>query len=61
MGYSSYQNSDNIVPYYVALEADTREDIENLPVDFAPGSTCICAEDSSVWVLKTDPKEWKEI
>lgn len=54
MAYSSYQNSDNIVPYYVALIADTEEDIPNLPTDYAPGSTCLVVENSSLWILGND-------
>lgn len=54
MAYSAYQNSDNIVPYYVALVADTEADIQTLPTDFAPGSTCIVTQGSSLWMLGND-------
>lgn len=58
--YSSYQNSDNIAPYYAALVADTTTDVDGLPVEFAPGSTCVVIEDSSLWILGND-KIWHEI
>lgn len=59
MAYSSYQNSDNINPYYAALVADTEDDIENLPTTaLAPGSTCIVIGtdngNSSLWILGND-------
>ncbi len=60
MAYSSYQNSDNIVPYYAALVADTNADVDELPTDFAPGSTCLVIEDSSLWILGND-KIWHKI
>lgn len=60
MAYSSYQNSNNIVPYYAALVADTNADVDKLPTDFAPGSTCLVIEDSSLWILGND-KIWHKI
>lgn len=60
MAYSSYQNSDNIVPYYAALVADYLADIEKIPIDFAIGSTCLVIEDSSLWILGNDRK-WHKI
>lgn len=60
MAYSSYQNSDNIVPYYVALVADYLSDVETLPTEVAPGSTCLVIEDSSIWMLGVDGK-WHEL
>lgn len=60
MAYSSYQNSDNIVPYFVALVADELADIAEIPTHFAVGSTCFVIEDSSLWILGND-KEWHKI
>lgn len=60
MAYSSYQNSDNIVPYFVALTADARTDIDELPTEYAAGSTCLIIEDSSLWILGND-KKWHQI
>lgn len=60
MGYSSYQNSDNIVPYYMAFVADKITDVDNLPTNCAPGSTCTVIENSSVWMLGTDNK-WHKL
>lgn len=56
MAYSSYQNSDNIVPYYMAFVADYLADVENLPIDCAPGSQCIVVEDGSLWILNNQYK-----
>lgn len=62
MGYSSYQNSDDIVPNYVALVADKLTDIATLPTKiYAPGSTCLVIEDSSLWILSTEDKEWHKV
>lgn len=60
MAYSSYQNSDNIVPYFAAIVADLLTDIAELPTDFAVGSTCLVIEDSSLWILGND-KIWHKI
>lgn len=60
MAYSSYQNSDNIVPYYQALVADTENDIATLPKQCAPGSTCLVVSNSSLWVLGNDEK-WHKL
>lgn len=57
MAYSSYQNSDNIVPYYMALVADTEADISSLPTSCAPGSTCVVIEGSILYILGND-KIW---
>lgn len=44
------QNGD--VQYNVVeLVADTTADIANLPIDCAPGSTCIVIENSSVLII----------
>jgi len=60
MGYSSYQNSDNVVPYYMAFVADMLTDVNKLPTNCAPGSTCIVIENSSLWMLGTD-NQWHEM
>lgn len=60
MAYTAYQNSDNIVPYYQDIVADSLSDINTLPTDSAPGSTCLVLEDSSVWVLGSD-RVWHEV
>ncbi len=60
MAYSSYQNSNNIVPYYADIVADALTDISEIPTDYAVGSTCLVIEDSSVWILGND-KTWHQI
>lgn len=48
--------------YLSSLQADTRSDIETLPVapEVGLGSDCIVIEDSSVWLLNSQ-NEWKEL
>lgn len=60
MAYSVYRNSDHTAAYVNELIADTTADIENLPTDYTPGSTCIVIEDSSIWILGND-KAWHKI
>ena len=60
MAYTSYQNSDNIVPYYQALVADTESDVADLPTDCAPGSTCLVVGGSSLWIFGND-NEWHKL
>jgi hypothetical protein len=52
--YSITKNSDISQPYVCEIVADTRADIEEIPADFAPGSTCVVLEDTSVWMLGND-------
>lgn len=45
------------------ITADTLSDIQSLPTDrdkIRAGSTCICIEDSSVWILGND-YEWHQL
>ena len=49
--------------YVMELIADTLEDIANIKTQYnkvAAGSTCICIENSSVWILGGD-NEWHEL
>ena len=48
--------------YLTSLQADTRADIETLPIapEVALGSDCLVIEDSSVWLLNSENK-WKEL
>ena len=58
----NYISQGGDVSYNVnELIADKRSDIENninMPQDCAPGSTCIAADDGSVWLLAD---EWVEL
>lgn len=45
--------------YLKEFVIDTRDDVKDLPVTIPEGSSALCLEDSSVWVLGT--KGWKEI
>ena len=40
--------------------ANTLEDIYLLPIGWKAGSTCLCIEDSSKWILGTD-KIWHKL
>lgn len=49
--------------YVIEFVADSPNDIKNLPTHMpqcAPGSTCLCISDSSVWMLGSD-RIWHEI
>lgn len=63
MNMISYISQGGDVSYRVSeLIADKRFEIENnidIPKDCAPGSTCIVAEDGSVWLLGSD--RWYEM
>lgn len=41
----------------ISFVADFIDDIETLPIDVRPGSSCLVIEDSSVYMLNTQ-KEW---
>jgi hypothetical protein len=60
MAYRIYKNSDVTSAYVKEYIADERTDIAELPVDDAPGSSCIVLKDSSVWMLGND-ETWHEI
>ena len=52
--YSVTTNGNNIQSSGVEIVADTVADINELPVTFAPGSTCFVLEDGSVYMLGHD-------
>ena len=60
--YNVIKSSDNITPYIMEYVVSTRADIDTLPIKptCAAGSTCICLEDSSVWMLGDD-SIWHEL
>ena len=60
MAYAITQQGDNTTAYLTGFVVDTLADIETLPVKIPAGSTCICLEDSSVWMLGVN-KDWKPI
>lgn len=41
------------------LVVDTRNDIQTLPANCAPGSSCLVIEDFSIWLLNSK-KQWVE-
>ena len=59
--YSIKQQGDTVQNGIMEFVADTRSDIDAIPVDnWEMGSTCLVIEDSSVWILGSD-KKWHEI
>ena len=58
--FSVDMNGNNKQSSVVEIIADELTDIENLPTAYGIGSTCICLEDSSVYMLGND-KQWHEL
>lgn len=58
--YKIIKNGDNTNSEVAELVADELADIDTLPTNVGAGSSCICLENSSVWMLGND-KEWHEI
>lgn len=52
-----YKNGDNTQSGLVELVADSVTDIDSLDTSYYPGSTCIVAENASVYILGPD-KTW---
>ena len=60
MSYAITSQGDTIESYVVSCVVDKLTDIETLPTDWKSGSSALCLEDSSVWMLGVN-KLWKEI
>lgn len=59
--YTIIQQGDSVSNYVLQVVVDIKLDIEQLPTkDWNTGSSAICLEDSSVWMLGND-KKWHEI
>lgn len=58
--FSVDMNGNNKQSSVVEIIADEASDIQNLPTEYGVGSTCVCLEDSSVWMLGND-KHWHEL
>ena len=58
--YGLIQEGNEISAYIKQVVVDNLSDIDGLPVNWAPGSTAVCLEDSSVWMLCVN-KEWHEL
>lgn len=55
------KQNDNTMTYVTELIADTEADVSTIPTtDMAPGSTCIVAASSNVYILNTN-KEWVQL
>lgn len=60
--YNVIKSSDNVAPYIMEYVVSTLLDIDTLPVKptCAPGSSCVCLENASVWMLGDD-NIWHEL
>lgn len=58
--YKIYKQNNNVQPYVTELIIDTMDDMTDLPTSFDPGSTCLVAEGSRVFVLNNE-KNWVEL
>ena len=60
MSYAIISNGDNTNSAVVEIVIDTATEISTLSTDYGSGSTCICTENSSVYMLGAD-KVWHEL
>ena len=58
--YRITSNGQNVAADVVQLVIDELADLEELPSDFGIGSTAICLENSSVYMLGND-KAWHKL
>ena len=59
--YKITKQADRTTPYVVEIVVDSVGDAEKIKTDtYAPGSTIIVLEDSSVYML-SNKKEWKKL
>lgn len=55
--YRLYKQNDDIQAYVTEFVADTDDDIKDLPTSVYPGSTCIVAASSNVYILNAS-SQW---
>jgi hypothetical protein len=55
--YAIIKQNDNVAPYITEYIVDDEADVKELPTNVYPGSTCIVASSSNVYILNTK-KEW---
>ena len=58
--YTVIQQADTVQYNKYDCIVDLLEDLDILPTEWSPGSTCIVLEDSSVWMLGND-RVWHEL
>ena len=58
--FTQIKRADVSDPYLGEFVVDTEAEVKELPTHFAPGSTCICIANSSVYML-SNSKEWKKL
>ena len=61
MAYRITSQSGETEAYVTEMICDTEADVANLPTsNCEPGSTCLCIETSSVYILNSE-RVWKKI
>lgn len=55
--YRLYKQNDDIQAYVTEFVADTDDDIKDLPTSVYPGSVCIVAASSNVYILNAS-SQW---
>jgi hypothetical protein len=60
MAYSYTSENGQVKKYAAEFLADKIVDIENLPTDVRPGSSCLCLENSSIYILNNE-KTWQKL
>jgi hypothetical protein len=58
--YKIIKNGDNTNSGVAERIAGELTDIDTLPTNVSAGSSCICLENSSVWMLGND-KQWHQL
>lgn len=55
--YRLYKQNDDVAAYVSEFVADSANDIQNLPTNVYPGSTCLITSTSDVYILSAQ-KQW---
>mgnify|MGYP001625504080 CR=1 FL=1 len=58
--YNIIKQNDNISAYVTEFVADSADDIQDLPQNVYPGSTCTVTETSDVYMLN-NKREWVKL
>ena len=58
--YTIMKQNDNVAPYITELLVDEEADVKDLPTNVYPGSVCLVASTSAVFVLNNQ-REWVKL
>lgn len=58
--YRLYKQNDDVAAYVSEFVADSASDIQNLPTNVYPGSTCLITSTSDVYILNAQ-KQWVKL